>query len=691
MEHSFAARATGPSSGSKCLQAAACVLVVTLVANGGHCADPSVAELVAQLRGGEEQTRLEAVFLLGEAGSAEALDPLIKALADPAPYFAYQVCEALGMLGDSRVAKVLVAQLRGEREPSDCQAVARALVSIGDRSVVPDLLALLRSPREGPRQAAVTALGDLRVREAWEPLLALARAGERGAGGDMGRVLALVGGAAMADKVLEGAKSAEDPAYRGLCLEVLALLRTPGADRVLQQALSDRDPQVRQHAVRALAVIGGKWVVPLLIQRLDDRASEVRYRAAEALGKTGDPRAVVPLIRLLKRTDVSGAMRVIPSLGALGDRRAVPVLLSIMNREDVGIRPLAHDGSIRPAIMAAAAEHVRQEAVRALARLREPKVIPELVRALRQDGPSDDLMSACYLGFLKAKAAVPELVAALRSGKRSWVSESEIILALVGIGDPAAVPAIAGAMGRHPMDAPEALAMIGDERAAAPLMEIVLAKGACYLHRHAAGRALAKCARKKHADRLYRALGSSNWQERAAAAIALAGLKEPRAVPLMAGMLKSNVALERMAAAEALGSSGCAVALAPLLRALNDPNPQVRREAARGLGRLGNRGASQHLITALRDRAWQVRAAAGGSLGTLRAPGAVKALEQLLSEHRDTVISAALHALRDIGTTESLDALERAAREGHVGVQWKARPLVRKRPKRERRRGSGAP
>lgn len=68
---------------------------------------------------------------------------------------------------------------------------------------------------------------------------------------------------------------------------------------------------------------------------------------------------------------------------------------------------------------------------------------------------------------------------------------------------------------------------------------------------------------------------------------------EPRSIDAWATDLGSGERDHRWAAAEALGSFGDAgrVALAPLLRALDDEYPTVRRHAAHALGRIGDEAA----------------------------------------------------------------------------------------------------
>ena len=87
----------------------------------------------------------------------------------------------------------------------------------------------------------------------------------------------------------------------------------------------------------------------------------------------------------------------------------------------------------------------------------------------------------------------------------------------------------------------------------------------------------------------------------------------------------------RQQAAKALGAIGDVRAVEPLIAALGHGRLRVRREAARALGKIGDARAVPSLIVALRDRTSDVRGEAAEALGQIGAP-AVPALIAVLRD-----------------------------------------------------------
>jgi hypothetical protein len=175
---------------------------------------------------------------------------------------------------------------------------------------------------------------------------------------------------------------------------------------------------------------------------------------------------------------------------------------------------------------------------------------------------------------------------------------------------------------------------------------------------------------------LLRALGSDDAALRRDTQ-QLLGLAEQEVLPHLLAMLQGETPQIRRAAAYALGKRGDQQAVAPLRRALHDPEKAVRQgalaaltnlkavealiealslpdaelrvPAAHGLSVLGDRHAVEPLIRALQDEEPAVRLAASAALGDLGDARAVSPLAERLEDQDLDVRKAAAKSLGLIG------------------------------------------
>lgn len=167
----------------------------------------------------------------------------------------------------------------------------------------------------------------------------------------------------------------KDPAVQYAAAEALGELREPSAVAPLMEVLTaDRYSGVRWKAAEALARIGEPAVVPL-IGALHHPDEDVRWKAAIALGEIGDDRAISPLIELLGDSDRFVQSRAAYALGEFGTRAAPLLRLALAN----GPPP------------------VRQGAVLALRKIRDPAALDDLTRAL---GDPDAIVRSAALEAL---------------------------------------------------------------------------------------------------------------------------------------------------------------------------------------------------------------------------------------------------------------------------------------------------
>src|SRR5699024_644484 len=127
---------------------------------------------------------------------------------------------------------------------------------------------------------------------------------------------------------------------------------------------------------------------PALVERLDDPDPDVRRQFAHVLGKLRDPSAVPTLVRLLSDADPGVAAKAAQSLGAVGGAEATAALVAALEGPDAD-----------PVVLALGA-------VGAAA-------VPPLVAALRSGSPTLRARAAEALGLIGNDEAATDLVAAL--------------------------------------------------------------------------------------------------------------------------------------------------------------------------------------------------------------------------------------------------------------------------------------
>jgi HEAT repeat protein len=215
--------------------------------------------------------RGSAAWALGQIGSAEAVQALLKALNAKDRFVWGNTAEALGQIGGAEAVQALLKALNA-KDRFVWGNTAEALGQIGGAEAVQALLKALRGGGRGVRGSAAAALRQIGSAEAVPALLPALRGGDRGVRGSAAAALGQIG-------------SAE---------AVPALL----------PALNDEDRGVRWSAAAALGQIGSAEAVPALLPALNDEDSGVRESVAAALGKIEDEALAHGLLRALAHKEV---------------------------------------------------------------------------------------------------------------------------------------------------------------------------------------------------------------------------------------------------------------------------------------------------------------------------------------------------------------------------------------------------
>lgn len=309
----------------------------------------------------------------------DAVEPLIRTLADTDSAIQVGAARALGLIGAPAVAR-LIDELRVEQDDTQRKAVealkligepavvplidalqdrdwqirlgaARALVSIRDPAVEPLILALRAAPPAVQMGAAAT-LGKIGSPAAIEPLIDVLLLSDRRLGHVVVRALGMMGEPAIRP-LLRVLKDGDNTSRKG-AVEALVQIGEPAA-RLLPGVLTAEHFRVRAGVVDALdrlnwspstaeetvayLIAKERWsdlarsgaiAVEPLIQVLDDRDDSIRRRAAKVLGEIGDPRAVPGLMNLLHDDYYSVRREVETAFVAMG----VPAMESVVSALD---------------------------------------------------------------------------------------------------------------------------------------------------------------------------------------------------------------------------------------------------------------------------------------------------------------------------------------------------------------------
>src|SRR3569833_1424715 len=291
----------------------------------------------------------------------------------------------------------------------------------------------------------------------------------------------------------------------------LADNRDPDAAGPLIFALQDIDAEVRAAAAKALSGFHDQRALQSLLHLLGDPEAPVRSAAAETLGHLGDPLAVNRLVGLLRDPDAdarSAAARSLDRLGwnpstdshraiqllAMGHMQqlvklgadSVPPLLEQLrngepNKQFAAVKALAQikDPRVLPAMVEALGKPsvaVRIAALGTLERFADPDTFPKIEKLLRDSDANvrgAALEAALRCGGVRA---VPGLVGCL--GDKAWEVRRAAANALGTLGERSAVESLCGLINDPDRDVREtaivALGQLKDRRAVVPLVLAML-------------------------------------------------------------------------------------------------------------------------------------------------------------------------------------------------------------------------
>jgi HEAT repeat protein len=398
---------------------------------------PSTDELLAALRGPDDDLRVEAAMRLGSHVRPDVADALagaldhdrpdvrraaLLALADHGDARAIallaeglfevpfeldgidsEVASALAKIPDPEAARVLIPAL--DSEDWDLEGITEAIrgmdgVAVGPlvaafhevdwefqqtiasvlgsmgAPAIPEVVPLLQTDLRGLAAQVLTTIGELAVQPVAERL-------EAGSTDERAAALAALGGI--------GSRAAVDqigPVFRS-------------------------DPQLTDAAGSALSEVG-EAAVPTLIEALGHERTDVRRRAANALGEIGDPRALGPLDTVLDDPDAGVRMYALITLGDIGEPSAQTSVQKRVDDPDVVVRLIARrildlpdEGPVEQDLVTALRSSDADLMAGAGALLAQRGLVDPLIEALSSEDPSISSVAEAALRDVDDEALAP--------------------------------------------------------------------------------------------------------------------------------------------------------------------------------------------------------------------------------------------------------------------------------------------
>lgn len=302
---------------------------------------------------------------------------------------------------------------------------------------VAEQIAALRDEDWAIREEAALLLGGLKDPRAVAPLVSALRDQDRsvreaatGALKAIGEPSVLVLGVCLTDPDLSVQESASS---------VLASIADERVLKPLMKALRSHDWIVRMHAAKALGRIKNPDAIPVLIPLLQDKVKAVREETSTALAAIGD-RAIPALLETLQHQDWLIRLHAVESLGKTRSHLVVePLLSTLFNDRDSA---------------------VREDAIRALGEIRDPRAVEYLFTAMKEPGLRT--LAVETLGRIGDPRAVPVLIEvvqgvnppiaprAVEGCGDQWneevLTQAAAVRALGMIGDESALPVLVAAL-----------------------------------------------------------------------------------------------------------------------------------------------------------------------------------------------------------------------------------------------------
>jgi HEAT repeat protein/tRNA A-37 threonylcarbamoyl transferase component Bud32 len=418
---------------------------MTLFAN--YRADRLIAEVKSSGNPGSPLAlkALEKLIALG----ADAIDPIVDALATSEKKETTAYVEVLARLIDSRTLPVLLKTM-SEANGRAMSGIAWALSS-SKNYPAHALLDALAKPGM-PKQALLDVITAQKSRYSVRELLNAAYTQEPSERNGLFKIIGEIADESSVDDLLTRIEG-KDPVARLHIINVLARFNLPKVQQAVQKQLKDNSKFIRSAALSALAKMDGPFDMPLLVGMLRDPEIEVQNKAVDVVVKANHPETVKYLVDVLKDENEYARRAAVEVLNVVGTSKSVKYLLEVIADSDWWVRTRAAD---------------------ALGKIGGPRVV-DAVLALIKDENQDIRRAAIeILNQTKDERAVAQLIEATRDPDW-WVSERAVD-ALAEIGSSKALPRFIDMLQGEAKSLPtviRAIGKIGDQRSLESLLPML--------------------------------------------------------------------------------------------------------------------------------------------------------------------------------------------------------------------------
>ncbi|MFZ2957430.1 MAG: HEAT repeat domain-containing protein [Candidatus Ozemobacteraceae bacterium] len=155
-----------------------------------------------------------------------------------------------------------------------------------------------------------------------------------------------------------------DPQVRAVVVMCLGKIGGPSVANMLMQFLTDQDDRVRANAVESMAGVGDLSHVNKILPLMYDKCNRVRANALITLWRLGYYQIYDSVVEMLRNPDKWMRASAIFALGEIKDQRFIPVLVQCLRDPDAG---------------------VRKNVIKSLGHLAEPLMLAMYIRPLRFD------------------------------------------------------------------------------------------------------------------------------------------------------------------------------------------------------------------------------------------------------------------------------------------------------------------
>jgi HEAT repeat protein/cyclophilin family peptidyl-prolyl cis-trans isomerase len=455
-----------------------------------------------------------------------------------------------------------------------------------------------------------------------------------------------------------------DPRIRRRAGIALGRVGLPDGFDALRTLATDTDTAVREAAAFAMGIAGDVRNAPTLVTLLSDASHRlVQGRAAEALGLILEPPAGKDEPAGLRASattqigDLAAEMAATSVVTALPPDEMSATLAPEAEAFRLSLYALVRLRAFEP-LARAVLDANQQPKFRwwpvayALGRVNNPGAVPALITLLRADGAYAAAFAARGLGPLKDPRAVEPLIAAATKEPRPAVRFRAV----------------------------EALGLLGDARAAAPLTTLLGDRSLDPTLRLQIVQALGRVKAQGASDLLLDLLSDPAPQMRIEAQRALAAIDPVQFVTVLSGMDVDSDWTVRAALAETLAGLDTP-ALAPRLRGtLDDPDARTIPAALRALVRAKAPNIETILVERLKSEDVAIRETAARLLGELKPANAVAALTAAWTaaegDPSSDVREAILGALEALKAPEAKDFATRALADREWSTRLRAAALL---------------